>query len=369
MSPTPIPVDDKIAKMIEAEAKARNISPGAYLAAMLTAKGEQDAAPLREFAGSRESLPPRRKSAQERFEEMNEQIAQSNMNRLMMSGMGGGGFGGSPGDLAAAIAQAVDKRLDERMPRRRHDDGDVFARTEEMLENQVRLKSLKTLAGDDSAANRAYEDRMKELDRKLEELSKKNSELHEEAAAAREESRAAEQKRTAEDTLTRIEALQQTISYQQSQIANLQKGPGKPEGDAFDQWAEMNDKLESFKRRVGATGTAKPDLVDQIDRIAERVTTHFASAGETAAKLIAAQRGIPPGEYASEPEPPITATSPEAPALAQQEIAKLRDTVAAMRNDGFRCDPSDYTTWPDIRYAATVNGRQTELSRQAWVQT
>lgn len=53
--------------------------------------------------------------------------------------------------------------------------------------------------------------------------------------------------------------------------------------------------------------------------------------------------------------------------LPAGEIGRLRGAVREWREAGWRCDPTDHTSWPDEPYSRLVNGKTVPMSRQEFV--
>ena len=359
--PVEVALDDETMARLEKTARRRGMSVQQLVNRLAEGDGERKA-PAREWSPPAETISAKPKTAQELFDEFAARQTQMAMLKMMAN------MGMSP-DGGESVTEVVRREIREALGKNGGGEDDPETMIERMLAKKARLKALKELAGDDQPASKYLDDRLREVTDKLGEMSKENLAMRSENEKLRQERLAEDQRRAQDETKTQIAQVADAVSFLQEQIKNQRTAPTAPK-DAFQEAEDMMDKLERIKKKLGAGGK-EPDLVDRLDRIGDVATKHFATAADSAAKIIAATHGTPPADYASEPETaaytePVESATAD---LSAAEVAKLQSSVAEMRKSGYACDPTDYTTWPDVSYSVQKGDRLIATSRQDWVRT
>lgn len=359
--PVEVALDDETMARLEKTARRRGMSVQQLVSRLAEGDAERKAS-AREWSPPAETIPAKPKTAQEIFDEFAARQTQMTMMKMMAN------MGMSP-DGGESVTEVVRREIREALGKNGGGEDDPETMIERMLARKARLKALKELAGDDQPASKYLDDRLREVTDKLGEMSKENLAMRSENEKLRQERLAEDQRRAQDETKTQIAQVADAVSFLQEQIKNQRSAPSAPK-DAFQEAEEMMDKLERIKKKLGAGGK-EPDLVDRLDRIGDVATKHFATAADSAAKIIAATHGTPPADYASEPSAPAYTEPAESATadLSAAEVAKLQSSVAEMRKSGYACDPTDYTTWPDVSYSVQKGDRLIATSRQDWVRT
>jgi hypothetical protein len=260
--------------------------------------------------------------------------------------------------------------------RRRLDVQEIVAMSVEAEMAGNVLSALRGKKGDDdNPLLKQVQQQMEEYRADLKEQMARTAEAEDRTRQLEADKQNAEEIARHKELEAKFNDLVASVSHLGAEMESRRNTPNAPPESEFarverflDEATRVGEKLDKFR----GTGRGTPDVWDRVERMVKMGTDAFAKGGETIAKVEAAKHGVPPeadaAASAKESQGDYIEVDQAGPATTPaQELASLRAQVDQLRQEGFECDPTNPSTWPNITYTRTVNGRPVSVSRGQFV--